>query len=284
MDPYELEEIKREIVESRSLSIKTNNLVNALAADLKSLARRQQGAERRSWLNTATAYVVTTLLILVAVKIAWDLKLDAIRAETKDSLDKLAQTDKDLKSALGREERMLRSSRQAAEFYKLVEQHSLKEVVEGFPQIAKLELTPTERGVFEAAYAQAKNQLSFLAYQSGLEHVRSRRWQEAEEAMRDSLRYKDNAVHTPQASYHLALALTELGNFRDAIVTLAELAESSTDKEVLDDATLLLARAQLRIEAYNDAKNTLRSFIRRFPSSPFLNDARALLAKVQLEH
>jgi hypothetical protein len=34
MHEYDLEEIKREIVESRSLTIKTNNLVNALAADL----------------------------------------------------------------------------------------------------------------------------------------------------------------------------------------------------------------------------------------------------------
>ena len=32
MNEYELEEIKREIVESRALTIKTNNLVNALAA------------------------------------------------------------------------------------------------------------------------------------------------------------------------------------------------------------------------------------------------------------
>ena len=47
MHEYDLEEIKREIVESRSLTIKTNNLVNALAADLKSIAKRQQGYERQ---------------------------------------------------------------------------------------------------------------------------------------------------------------------------------------------------------------------------------------------
>ncbi|MEZ4372402.1 MAG: hypothetical protein R3B07_16365 [Polyangiaceae bacterium] len=37
----ELEELRREVVESRSLTIKTNNLVNALAASLKSMAKRQ---------------------------------------------------------------------------------------------------------------------------------------------------------------------------------------------------------------------------------------------------
>src|SRR5688572_28081809 len=59
MDEIELEEIKREIVESRSLSIKTNNLINALSADLKSIAKRQQGYERRVFVNSATAYAVT---------------------------------------------------------------------------------------------------------------------------------------------------------------------------------------------------------------------------------
>ena len=58
MDEYELEEIKREIVESRSLSIKTNNLVNALASDVKSIAKRHQMQERRLLVNSATAYVV----------------------------------------------------------------------------------------------------------------------------------------------------------------------------------------------------------------------------------
>src|SRR5204863_8139041 len=47
-EPYdELSEIKREIIESRGPVIKTNNLTNAPAADLKSIAKRQQSYERR---------------------------------------------------------------------------------------------------------------------------------------------------------------------------------------------------------------------------------------------
>ena len=49
----ELREIKREIVESRGLIIKTNNLTNALAADLKSIGKRQLGYERRAFWNSA---------------------------------------------------------------------------------------------------------------------------------------------------------------------------------------------------------------------------------------
>src|SRR5690606_16845364 len=103
MDEIELEEIKREIVESRSLSIKTNNLINALAADLKSIAKRQQGYERRVFVNSATAYAVTIAVILLFVKLAWDIRLDTVRGESEESRERVAQLEKEIGRASGRE-------------------------------------------------------------------------------------------------------------------------------------------------------------------------------------
>ena len=67
MDDFgsELEEIRREIVESRALSIKTNNLVNALAADVNSIAKRQQGYERRMVMHSSVTYVVSIAGLLL---------------------------------------------------------------------------------------------------------------------------------------------------------------------------------------------------------------------------
>jgi hypothetical protein len=71
---------------------------------------------------------------------------------------------------------------------------------------------------------------------------------------------------------------------REAIPILMQLSEVSADKDVMDEATLSLALAQLDIQAWNDAKGTLRAFLRRFPSSPHLNEVKAKLAQVQLYH
>ena len=76
----ELREIKREIIESRGLVIKTNNLTNALSADIKSIAKRQQSYERRISWNSATAYVVFVVVVFAALKLAWDARVDAINA------------------------------------------------------------------------------------------------------------------------------------------------------------------------------------------------------------
>ncbi len=284
MEEYELEEIKREIVESRSLSIKTNNLVNALSADLKSIAKRQQNYERRVFVNSATAYAVTIAVILVFVKLAWDIRLEAVRGESRESRERGEQLEKEIKTLQAREEAQARVSRRASEFYQLITLNKRKELIDGFAEIAKLDLTPTERSVFEAGAERARNELSLIAYQSGLDHARMGRFHEAQQAFRDSLKYKTDAAHSPQANFQLARALVKLGMHRDAIPILMQLSEASADKEVMDEATLGLAEAQLDIQAWNDAKNTLRAFIRRFPNSSHINDVKGKLAEVQLYH
>lgn len=286
MDEFgnELEEVKREIVESRSLTIKTNNLVNALAADVKSIAKRQQQYERRLVVNSATAYVVVAALLLIVGKVVLDARVDAIRATTKDDRDKLERLDKEMKLLQSREEGRTRAERRAAEYYALVLGDKRREVIDQYEEISKLDLTRTELVVFEKAVERAKNELSLIAYQTGLDHIRTGRWHEAEQSLRESLKHKNDGGHSPQAHYQLSRALRALGRQREAIPMLMQLSEVSADKEVMDDATLLLALCQIDIEAWNDAKTTLRSFIRRFPSSSQINDARMKLADIQLHH
>ncbi|HEY4160024.1 MAG TPA: hypothetical protein VGM29_18055, partial [Polyangiaceae bacterium] len=212
MNEYELEEIKREIVESRALTIKTNNLVNALAADLKSISKRQQGAERKVVFSSATAYVVTIAVLLVIVKLAWDIRLDNVKAETKEKLEQLESLQKDVKAAQERDEAAKRSSRQAADFYQLIVQSKRQELIAAYPDVVKLDLTPTEHAVFDAAFERAKNELSLIAYQTGVDHIRMARWHEATQAFRESLKYKSDAAHSPQANLQLSHALIQLGN------------------------------------------------------------------------
>jgi TolA-binding protein len=286
MDEFgnELEEIKREIVESRSLTIKTNNLVNALAADVKSIAKRFQGYERRLTWNSATAYAVFVGVVLFSGKVILDARVDAIKAQTKDTHDLAEKLEKDLKIIQSREEARTRAGRRAAEYFALVTAGKRREVIDQYDEVSHLELSKTERAAFDAALERAKNELSLIAYQTGLDHVRTARWHEAEQAFRDSLGYKTDAAHSPEARYQLAVTLRALGRQRDAIPMLIDLSEASPDKEVVDDATFLLAQCQLDIEAWNDAKTTMRTFIRRFPGSAHLNEVRGKLAEVQLYH
>ncbi len=280
----ELRELKREIIETRGLIIKTNNLTNALSADLKSIAKRQQGYERRLVWNSATAYVVFVLVVFVALKLAWDARVDAVRAETEQTRQAVDRMSRELKEAQKRDEERAKAEAHAGSFYELIRQGKRAEVVEQFEALNKEPLTKTELAMFADAVDRARGELSIASYHQGLDHARVGRWHEAAQALEESLRYKDDAAHSPLARYNLADAYRHLARQRDAIPLLIQLSEASPDKEVMDDATFLLAQCLIDIQAWNDAKNTLRSFSRRFSDSPYMNQVRTELADISLHH
>jgi len=286
MDDFgeELEEIKREIVESRSLTIKTNNLVNGLSADIHGIGKRQQGYERNLKFSSVGFYGLVVGLVLLGAKVVIDARVDAEQAVAKEQRTNLERLEKELKLAEGREEARTLAERRAMEFQDLITSQNRAEALKRWPEVTKLALTRAERVNFERAVERFRNEMSVIAYNTGLDHIRAERWHEAEKALRSSLENKEDAPHADEARYQLARALRTLGRQREAISLLLDLSEGSTSNEVTDDATLLLGQAQMDIEAWNDAKNTLRSFVRRFPNSPLRFTARDELAKLKLYH
>lgn len=286
MDDFgeELEEIKREIVESRALTIKTNNLVNGLSADIHGIGKRQQGYERSLKFSSVGFYAVVLGLVLTGAKVVIDARVESERAAAKELKDNVERLEKEIKLLQSREEGRAQAERRAAEFQELIAAQNRAEVIKRWPEVSKLSLTRTERVTFERAVERFRNELSVIAYHAGLDHIRAQRWHEAERALRSSLENKEDAAHADEARYQLARALKTLGRQREAISILIELSEGSATREVTDDATLLLAQSQIDIEAWNDAKNTLRNFVRRFPNSPNRNEARNELAKLKADH
>ena len=79
----ELREIKREIVESRSLVIRTNNLTSALAADLKTIAKRQASFERVAFYNSAFVFALFVAVVIGSVYIAWNARIESALRDTR---------------------------------------------------------------------------------------------------------------------------------------------------------------------------------------------------------
>ena len=280
----ELRDIKREIVESRGLIIKTNNLTNALAADLKSISRRQIVFEGRAFWNSAGANLLFVVVVIGVVKFAWDARIDVVTAETSGTKQKIAKLEKDIEEHKRHADERARAESEAAAFYELIRADRRQEVIDGFEAIRQKPISRGELAVFTDAVERARADLSIKSYQLGLDHLRTGRWHEAAQAFEEAIKQKETSAHGPSARLHLARAYRKLNRQRDAIPMLAQLSEASSDKEVMDDATFLLAECLIDIQAWNDAKTTLRSFIHRFPDSPYLNDARMALADISLKH
>ena len=280
----ELREIKREIIESRASVIKTNNLTNALSADIKSIAKRQQTYERRLSWNSATAYIVFVVVVFAALKLAWDARVDQIKAETEQRAQDNDRLRKEQRDGQKRDEDRARAESRAAQFYELVRQGKRTEVVEQWEQVKKEPLSRAEAAMFADAVERARNDLAGQLYQQGMEKVRVQRWQEAAGAFEESLKYKDESAVGASVRLGLAEAYRHLNRQKEAIPILGVLAENAVDREVHDDALYMLAWCQMDVQAWNDAKNSWRTLIRRFPESKFAAEAKLQLAQLNLMH
>lgn len=280
----ELREIKREIIESRASVIKTNNLTNALSADIKSIAKRQQTYERRLSWNSATAYIVFVIVVFAALKVAWDARVDQIKGETEQRTLDNERLRKEQRDALKRDEDRARAEARAAQFYELVRSGKRAELIEQWEQVKKEPLSKAEAAMFSDAVEHARNDLAGQQYQQGMDKVRVQRWQEAAGAFEESLKYKEDSAIAPSVRLGLAESYRHLNRQKEAIPILSALAENPVDKEVHDDALALLAYCQTDVQAWNDAKNTWRTLIRRFPESRFAAEAKLQLAQLQLAH
>jgi TolA-binding protein len=280
----ELGEIKKEILESRGLVIRTNNLTNALAADLKSIAKRQEDYERRISWNSATAYVAFVVVVLVCLKFAWDARVDQVRAEMEGKSSELERLRREQRELGKRDEDRARAETRAAVAYELVRQNKRVELVETWETLRKEPLSKAEALFFGDAADRARSELATILYLQGLDRMRLQRFQEAATSFEESARYKDDSSVAPQVRLGMASAYRKLGRQKDAIPILEKLAESSVDKELQDDAVYELGHCQMELSAWNDAKNTWRTLLRRFPDSRFGPEAKMLLAQLMLNH
>ena len=280
----ELRELRREVIESRGLVIKTNNLTNALSADLKAIAKRQAGYERRISWNSATAYAVFVLVVLLGLKVLWDYRLENMKSDSDSSKGELDALRKQKVEWERREEARGKSDQRAVVLYDLVRSNKRAEFLEQLDQTPRDALSKTELQIFGDTGERFRNELALERYATGLDHARVARWQEAATAFEEALKIKPDAATAPSTKLALAQAYRRLGRPRDAVPMLQALSDGAADKDIEAVATWELAQVEVDIQAWNDAKATLRAFIKRFPDHARANDARQQLALLQLKH
>jgi TolA-binding protein len=278
----EIREIKTEIIESRSLIIKTNNLTNSLAADIKSIAKRQAGYERRFTWNSAVAYVLFATLSFVGLKLWSDVRINEIGSEKVELTRQVKELRHDLEEETRRAEKREQAEAKAAAFYALIRKKDYTRVVEGYDEIRQEQLSKAEAEFFSDTEERFRLQLSVNAYQAGLGLMRTGRYAEAAESFQDAIRLKEEASHVPAVKLDLARALLHLGRAGEATLLAQEVIDQNIDKELQDDATWLLSECADDLGNIDDARNALRALLRRWPRSALIPDARKRLSDLNL--
>lgn len=278
----EIREIKKEIIESRGLVIKTNNLVNSLAADVKSIAKRQASYERRFSWSSATAYVLFAALSFIGLYVASDARVAEIRSEQTELKRELVDVEKRLADETERGQLRVRGEARAAKFYELIRAKKRRDVVDGFDEVKKESLSKAEQEFFRDTVDRFRLDLSLEAFQEGLDLSRTGRFAESAGRFERAVGLREDGSHIPAVRLNLARAYRKLARHAEALVLARSVSVQTQDLEVQDDATLLASECAAELGQLDDARSALRDLLRKWPRSEFVPEARKRLGELNL--
>lgn len=279
----EVREIKKEIVESRGLIIKTNNLVNALGADIKSIAKRQAGYERRLNWNSGVALAVIGILSFVGLKLYFDAQTAGLRSDKADAEAAAEQLRRDLEDEVRRSSDRGVAAGKAAKYYELIRERKRAEVVREYPMMAKEALSPAEAAVFRDYEQQFRQDLSLDAYQKGLALASGKNYSEAITRFEEAIELYPNGPHIPPVKLNLALSLRKEKRPAEALVYAEQVASQTADASVQPDGWWMVALCARDLGDLDTARAALRTLINKWPRSALSRDARPLLRAVTRE-
>ncbi len=279
----EVRQIKKEIVESRGLIIKTNNLVNALGADIKSISKRQAGYERRLNWNSWVAIAVIGILSFAGLKLYFDAELNSVRSEMSSTESTAEALRSDLGDEVRRASDRATAAARAAKFYDLVRARKRAEVVREYPAMAKEALSPAEAAVFRDFEQQFRQDLSLEAYQKGLALAESRKHDEAIQRFREAIELHPNGSHVPAVKLSLASSLRAEKRPGEALVFAQQVADQTADASLQPDGWWLVALCARDLDDLDTARDALKLLINKWPRSALSREARPLLRQVTRE-
>jgi TolA-binding protein len=279
----EVRQIKKEIVESRGLIIKTNNLVNALGADIKSIAKRQAAYERRLNWNSGIAIVVIGVISFAGLKLYFDAQTGGMRSEMTDAEATVDELRNDLEEEVRRASDRATAATKAAKYYELIRTRKRLEVVREYPAMAKEALSSAEAAVFRDFEQQFRQDLSLETYQKGVALAEAKKYAEAIKRFEEAIDLHPNGSHIPMVKHSLALSLRKEKRSAEALVFAQQVADQTTDTALQPDGWWLVALCARDIGDLDTAREALKVLIKKWPRSALSREARPLLREVTRE-
>ncbi len=269
-----LDEIRREVIESRNMTIKTDSALKTLHAELKRVAQQQQDFQKRSWFSSGVAYLgfmglCAAAAILVSNAKATSATADKERLE-KQVADLTAQNEKQRVDATS----VSAAEQSAAQIYKMMTTLTGEERLKGIDAMGKADLTklsPFERQVLQDRALLLRKEIGAGILDKGKTAFRKQDWPETIEQLGRFLTMNPPEDDALDASFYLGNALLQSRKFEESIKPLARYVDGDKKAKNRDFAMLLLVQAYDTVGQKDKALEVTREAINNYPASEFRN-------------
>ena len=276
----ELEELKREVTETRNQMIKTANIVSNLSAEVREISRLHERQQRGLTLNSVASYVIFVLLISVGLYLFYrsqkerlDYEKGVLVREREAAISKLASLQKSV-------DKRRKTEVMATTFYRLSQSGQIHKALQKYPEIAQLPLSPVESAVFQKWAERKRKWLGEKAYTAGMKAVGEEQWKRASTEFKRSITYLPSPPHEASLRYYYGIALLRLGDYSEAATQLESAVKANAEKFVSKEVRFYLGTVYEHMGQIGKAKSTYHEFIKKHPTSRFVGTARRILRQL----
>jgi TolA-binding protein len=268
----EFNELKREVVEARNQSIKTDNQIKNLSLDMKGFETRFDNLEKRARFATIGAYAIVALTISVAAYFISSISIEGIRenafqaAQDAERLkQELAARSAELDTRLKRvaDDSKVRSQAQsmALELLGHLKANRKSEAARLLPELDMALLSPLERQAVGPTLTDFQTAAGEEAYRNGRNFLSASRKTDAIKAFRESLRISPEGRYANSGRYLLGITLRESRKYSDAIEVFEAIRKKETDRNVIDEVLYWHGYSLLQVGDADGGRKILESVV-----------------------
>ncbi len=280
----EMSEIRREVIESRNLVIKTDHLLKTLHAEVKAVGKRYEDFQKRQWISSAAAYVIFAVLAITA-----SIVVGAVRGSiAKSEKERLQKTIGELTAKLEKDLADLHlsqaASRSAADAYRQMTTASGDDRLKGAEGLAKLDtsrISPLEKQALSDRAEALREEIGQAALERGKSAFRKNDMKTAIPELSRFLAMKPPEKEALDASYYLGVAYVLSKRHEEAVPVLARFVAQDKKAKSRDYAMLLLTHSYEQSGQLDKAAQTAREAIGTYPHSDFATQLRTRLHSIQ---
>ncbi len=266
----ELARLREEVINTRNVSIKTDNLIKNLASEVKGITERHTQQEKRSLINSVAAYLIFVVLISLGLYLTFEARLEKHQAELALFEKKefaFKREIAELKAELGRWHQI---ERELLEFERLVRRGNKEKAVAKFGSLRRVRFS----GLLEDLIVRFRAEVARDKFDHGLELFKQGSFDKADEAFMKSLEYNEEPSYLGELLYHQGMSAMRLKDFPRAADLLRRGLSHKHAWRVRADALYHLAYAHDRMGEKRSAANLYHRFFSQYAKHHMVPRAR----------
>jgi len=268
------DEIRREVIESRNMTIKTDNALKSLHAELKIVSGQQDAFQKRTWFSTGAAYVVFSALCVAGVIVISNARAASANGE-RERLEKQVSELNGTIERLKNEANASQAAEQSAlQVYKSMTTLPGEERLKGIDALSKLDqtkLSPFAKLVLQERAVLLRKEVGGAVLEKGKAAFRRQEWAETINQLNRFLTMDPLPEDALDASFFLGNALFQSRKYTEAIPVLTRFVDGDKKARLRDFAMLMLMQSHDMTGNKDAAVGIAKDALATYPASEFRN-------------